>query len=204
MTAAAEVGDFDSWPNDERGILIDAAILSLRAQLDDDAKAYPAIFPRLVDLLDHIDAFPDLWRPTWNALQQGRQDVADGRIEVATLGNVGIVRHTPDVDEIPGPLLSKLLHTSCWRCLLVFTEPDGRFRYRYELPRHAWADTVVRMPLERPDGASVVDALGQGWTTADLPGLTSIAATTTPTTLDPVAVLQRIRGVDAEAHAALS
>lgn len=204
MTSAAVAGDFDEWPEDERGLKLHAAIETLAAREDTEADAYRALIPRVFDLIDRLDDHDALWGDAWRKLIDGRNAVQDGRVEVSTLGHLGLIRHRAGVDEVPGPVISRLLLPRAWRYLTVFLEDGGLAHYRYELPRYAWADTIIRPAFARPDPEKILNALGSSWTTAGLPGLTSIVATREPVDLDPNEVLAGILPHDAEAATALS
>jgi len=204
MIAAAAAGDFDEWPDDDKGLKLHATIETLAARESSDAEAYRTLLPRVAEIIDGLDGLDSLWGDAWRKLVEGRTAVQDGRVEVSTLGHLGIVRHQPGIAEIPGPVLASLLLPRCWRYLLVFLQEDGRAHYRYELPRYAWADTIIRPTLAHPHPQTIATALGPAWTTSHLPGLTSVVATREPVALGPNEVLAKILPHDAEAANALS
>ncbi|MAG55838.1 MAG: hypothetical protein CMJ83_06070 [Planctomycetes bacterium] len=203
IVSAAVAGDFAEWPEDPRGVWVDAAVRRLAADADDDAAAYASLLAQLPELLDTIDDRRDLWGPAQDAIDAARVAIDDGRLQVSLLGSIGIVRHAPEVAEIPATLLSYLLLPRCWRYLLVFEEEDGRANYRYELPAWCWADTVVRPVMEWPESDALLGILGESWTTEDLPGLTAIVRTKEPIDTQPKDVLRKVVTVDREAYAAL-
>ena len=72
------------------------------------------------------------------------------------------------------------------------SEEGGGYDYRYERPRYAWADTVVRPALEQPDCSSLARALGSDWTSEGLPGMTGICGTVRSVGDRPEAVVRRL------------
>lgn len=202
LVAAAEVGDFEDWPADPRGIRFDAALRAHCERGDGDAAAYARAFAALPDLLDTVERRQDLWGEAWSQIEQAYTALAMDRMVVGCLDRLAIVHHTAEAREIPGPVLARELGDTFTRCLLVF-EREGGFEYRYQRPRHAWADTVVRPHVPPPDPASLAAALGPDWTLDDLEGLSDIARTRLPVRESPDSVIDRLRAVD-PATAALS
>jgi hypothetical protein len=82
------------------------------------------------------------------------------------------------------------------RYLLAFEHVDGTFSYRYERPRYAWAETVVRPPCPAPDALALADALGPDWTADELPGMTGLVQTRAPLATPPEALLDRLHALD--------
>ena len=195
LVAAAEAGDFDAWPDDRRGLWLDAALRALVADCDGDAASYERALGALPALLDDIEGRRDLWGPEWQRIEDAGGDIDAGRLVVGRVGALGIVHHGRDVEEIPGPLLVRHLGTDCRRYLLVF-ERDAGLEYRYELPHHSWAETVARPRIAPPDGAALLRALGPDWTDADLAGMTEVARTRHPVQQPPDAVLEALRAAD--------
>ena len=194
MTAAAEAGDFDEWPTDERGLRLDMAIRALAAQAGGDCDAYAHVLPVLGALVEDVDARRDLWDREWRALLDAERRAREGALEVARHGNIAVFLHRPGVDELPGAVLSRRSHAGATRWLLAFDRGGGRFSYRYERPRWAWADTVRRPLLRAPSRNAIAQDLGAGWVIKGELGMTGILRTACPIEVDPaevVAVLLR-------------
>jgi hypothetical protein len=197
LVAAAEAGDFSEWPEDPRGIQLDAAIVGIGEKAGDEGAAYAAAFRALPELLDEIALREDLWGAAWAAIQEAMRDVNAGRVEASVLAGVGVVRHPEGRAEIPGPVIARLLLDRCRRYLLAFAQPRGRWRYRYELPRYAWAETVTRPSLELPDAAALVRVLGAGWKAAEaVPGGTAVLETVEEIDTDPESVVAALESHD--------
>lgn len=61
------------------------------------------------------------------------------------------------------------------------TRESSRFHARLEWPRHAWADTVHRLPPDPLDPAELARSLGSGWRVSPtMPGTTGLIETTEP------------------------
>jgi hypothetical protein len=196
LIAAAEAGDFDEWPADDRGLRLDAAIRALARAAADDAEAYAIVLARLPELLASLDDRADLWGDEWDQLQSARQALEAGALRIGRRDAIVLVQHSPGQAEIPGPLLSRHVSPGVRRVLLAFEHEDGTSSYRYERPRYAWAETVTRPPCPAPDSRALIDALGPEWTVDDLPGMTGVARTRGTLVADPETVLDRLRVLD--------
>jgi hypothetical protein len=196
LIAAAEAGDFDEWPADDRGLWLDAAIRALASPASDDAEAYAIVFPQVPDLLAHLDRRRDLFGAEWDQLMTAVKDVASGTIQIERRGTVGLVMHALGQAESPGPILARRLLPGTRRYLLAFEQAGGTFHYRYERPRYAWAETVVRPACPAPEYSSLARSLGPAWTSDNLPGMTGLARTLRPIPEPPEAVVMRLAQVD--------
>lgn len=192
LVAAAEAGDFDEWPSQDRGLRLDTAIRALAASAGDDAEAYAIVLPRLTELVRTLDDRRDLWGREWDQLQAGLRALDEGRLRAERHGAIGLVLHPPGQPEVPGPLLARRFLPEARRYLLGFDQGQGRLTYRYERPRYAWAETVRRPPCPAPDAQVLAEALGPAWTAKDLPGMTGIVQTTYPITDPPATILGRL------------
>jgi len=112
LIAAAEAGDFSEYSSDD-GVRVSIAIqgsdqaspnnddgsplakLIAGAEVDDDARAYELVLPRVEHLLTNINDYESLWREGWNGVaaaiesfEQGKSRVteySDGKISLITL-----------------------------------------------------------------------------------------------------------------------
>jgi hypothetical protein len=196
LIAAAEAGDFDEWPAHDRGLWLDASTRALAGRAADDAEAYAIAFDQLRGLLATLDDRGDLWGVEWDQLQQARRALDSGLLCIERRGGIGLVRHAPGQAEIPGPLLARALLPLARRYLLAFEHGDGTRSYRYERPRYAWAETVIRPPCPPPDAPALAQALGTSWTIEALPGMTGIVQTRSPIADSPEIVLTRLDALD--------
>jgi len=180
LVAAAEAGDFEEWPSDPRGLWLDAALRRLVA-LKPEASAYPTALASLGTLVATIESREDLWGKSFAALQEARRRAEAGDVVVTMVGPIAVFHHGPGVPEAPGPVLSRLVPAGAKRFLLAFEQEDGAFQYRYERPRWAWAETVVRPSLRAPSRNVLAEGLGPGWALkgGDL-GMTGLLRTTSP------------------------
>lgn len=194
LVAAAEAGDFDAWPEDPRGLWLDAAVRALVQDCEDDEQSYERALAALPKLVDEIDSRADLWGPEWERIQSAQSEIESGLLVPVRMGPLGVVHHKPGILEIPGPLLTRELE-GCARWLLVF-ERDGALDYRYELPHHAWAETVKRPRIPAPPPRRALDALGDDWTDEGACGMTEVAHTQRPVQQSPDDVLEILRAAD--------
>ena len=192
IVAAAEAGDFDEWPQNERGLWLEAAITKLAQTAADDEAAYRLVLAELPSLVADLEARRELWEEQWQRLQSDEARAKE--LAIARIGDIAVFHHCR-IAEIAGPVLSKRAPRGVKRWLLAFEDDDGRFRYRYELPRYAWADTVTRPLIDKPDADALVSKLGKTWTT-DAPGMTGLAATTSAIDIEPALIAERLRDLD--------
>lgn len=188
ITAAAEAGDFDEWPADERGLRLEMAVRALAAGARGERDAYVRTLPELGALIEDVDARRDLWGEEWEALLAAERRAAEGAVEVAREGRVAVFVHRPGVDELPGAVLSRRQPEGATRWLLAFEE-EGGWSYKYERPRWAWADTVRRPQIKAPSRNAIAQDLGEGWAIKGEMGMTGILRTERPVRLKPAEVL---------------
>ena len=196
LIAAAEAGDFDEWPALDRGLWLDAAIRALGSGAGDDAAAYQTVLGQLPELIDSLDERRDLWGDEWEVLQAAVADLESGRLRAERCGAIGVMIHSLKIDEAPGPLLARCFLPGAKRYLLAFDRGGGLFDYRYERPRYAWADTVIRPVLAEPDAVALARSLGPEWTTEGLPGMTGICANERPVADLPEVMARRLAELD--------
>jgi hypothetical protein len=194
ITGAAETGDFDEWPSDERGLFLEAAIAKLSQGLDDD-EAYRRVLPELDHLVPDISSREDLWGDAYGDLLRAGDSVSRGEISVERRGRIAVFAHAAGVQELPGPWMSRLRPAGTDRTLIAFADDDGGHRYRYELPRYAWADTVVRPILMMPKRGPIRRALGEAWVIKGRKGMTGLAYTARAVPEPPWAVAETIARV---------
>jgi hypothetical protein len=196
MIAAAEAGDFDEWPGRDEGLWLDAAIRALAAPAADDAEAYAVVLPQLAELTHHLAAHRDLWGAEWDQLQQACEALDAGKYRADRHGGLGVMWHAAGMPEAPGALIGRRFLPGTRRYLLAFDHGDGTYSYRYERPRYAWAETVVRPACPAPDAAGLASALGPAWTANGLPGMTGIVQTQTPVHESPDTIARQLARLD--------
>jgi hypothetical protein len=196
LVAAAEAGDFDEWPAFDRGLRLDAAIRALGSRAGGDAAAYDTVLEQLPALIDGLNERPDLWGDEWDALQAAVAGLESGRLRSEQSGAIGVLIHAVGEPEAPGPLLARRFLPGARRYLLAFERGEGMYDFRYERPRYAWADTVVRPILPQPDAVALARALGPEWTSEGLPGMTGICGTKRAVIDQPDAVMRRLAVLD--------
>lgn len=195
IIAAAECGDFDAWPSDDRGIKLEAAITRLGAL--DDRRAYARVLPMLDTLVPEIASGrrEDLWGDVYRMLLAEEAAISRGDVSIEREGRTAIFAHAPGTRELSGPWLSRLAPAGTDRWLLAMADGSGGWTYRYELPRHAWADTVVRPRLKMPPRGIIRRSLGDAWIVKGRRGMTGIAYTEAPIGEAPLEVARRLNAV---------
>ncbi len=200
IVAAAEAGDFGEWPADDRGLWLDFALKRLVA-LKPESSAYPLAIAALPELLRTLESREDLWGKSFSFLLEAERRAKEGDVSVSSIGTIAIFHHHPGVAEMPGPVFARLLPPHTRRVLVAFEQADGLFRYRYEMPSWAWAETVRRPALQLPSRNALSLGFGPGWALkgGEL-GMTGLLRTTEPIRETPseiaAALLSRERFVD--------
>jgi hypothetical protein len=120
----------------------------------------------------------------------------DGLVPGSHLAAIGLLMHAAGEREAPGALLGRHFLPGAKRYLLAFERDGGMFDFRYERPRYAWADTIVRPILPAPDGGSLARALGPEWTSEGLAGMTAICGTERSVTDRPDVIVRRLALLD--------
>jgi hypothetical protein len=196
LIAAAEAGDFDEWPAQDRGLWLDAAVRALGSGAGDDESAYRTVLGQLPELIETLDERRDLWGGEWDALQAAVASLGTGGLRAERSGDIGLMIHAIDVPEAPGPLVARCFLPGAKRYLLAFDRGGGVYEFRYERPRYTWADTIVRPILAQPDAVALATSLGPQWTSEGLPGMTGICATTSPVPDPPDKIARRLAELD--------
>jgi hypothetical protein len=196
LVAAAEVGDFDEWPRDDRGLRLEMAIRAIaggawpsatapRTLAGGDAGSYELVLPRLVEVLERLDEVEALWGDEWRALLGAERRAREGALEVERSEGITVFLHKAGTPELPGPVLARRAARDTTRWLLALEQLDGTFHYRYERPRWAWADTVERPGIASPSRNAATRGLGDGWSIKGDLGMTGIARTSRPVRTQP-------------------
>lgn len=109
---------------------------------------------------------------------------------------MAIFRHAPDA-EFSTAILAKRAPDRATRWLRAFERRDGTFDYRYELPAHAWADTVGRPKLGRPKRNAIAAKAPGSWALKGDLGMVGIIRTRGAIAQPPEAVAQALLTGDA-------
>jgi hypothetical protein len=202
LVAAAEAGDFDEWPADDRGLRLEMAIRALAAGAAGDRDAYARTLAALPALVADVDARRDLWEQPFHALLAAERRAEEGAVRVSRQGDIAIFAHRRAEEELPGPVLARRAPAGVTRWLLAFEREGGAFEYRYERPRWAWADTVKRPRIAAPSRNAAAQDLGEGWALKGELGMTGILRTTRPVRRDPAEIAAALLRRDAGAQSA--
>lgn len=186
LVAAAEAGDFEEWTTEE-GMKLEMAVRRL-GQLVTERVAYERVLAELPAMAANVAKYTQWWGSEWDALC-----AADERAErdatFERMGEAALVVHHRGA-ELPASVVSK--RTRGAKRILWALERAGGFEYRYELPRYAWADTVVRPTLVKPSRNALARDLGEGWALKGELGMTGLLRTKAPIALKPREALERL------------
>lgn len=194
IIAAAEAGDFDEWPSDERGLWLECAISRLGGGFS-DAMSYRRVLAKLDEVVPNIAAREDLWGEAMKDVARGEAQLASGAVSIERRGRLAIIHHAPGERELPGPMIHRTVPRECDRWLIALADSTGGHTYRLELPRYAWAETVTRPTLLIPRRGPIRRALGESWTIKGRRGMTGLAYTPAPLRQTPAEVIDRLQRV---------
>ncbi|MBI4819224.1 MAG: hypothetical protein HY791_23330 [Deltaproteobacteria bacterium] len=195
LVAAAEAGDFDAWPSNPRGLELEASIRAIAGPSEDE-DAYERVLGSLGSIVTNLEARDDLWGEEWEALHR-EEELAARTLAVSRHGSITLFEGS---FEPRGPILDKRASRDSTRWLTAIDRGHGRFDYRYERPRWAWADTVDRPKVGAPVRGPIVDALGKSFSAKAASGMTAILGTMEPVSLSPRELVSRLLEADAGAR----
>jgi hypothetical protein len=183
LIAAAEAGDFSEHSSDD-GVRVSIAIqgadqaspnndtgsplarLIAGENVDDDARAYDLVLPRVEHLLTHIDEYESLWREGWESVAAAIESFERGESKVFTEGKISLVTLAPRLFDGAG--FSPTRHSAPYTAISKFAKgelfliaipTDSGWFYRLDYPYYSWAETVVRPHVQRRDLTAVLQLL---------------------------------------------
>jgi len=185
LIAAAEAGDFSEYSSDD-GVRVSIAIqgsdqaspnnddgsplarLIAGEEVDDDARAYELVLPRVEHLLTNINDYESLWRDGWNSVAAAIESFEQGKSRVTEYSDAKISLITLAPELFDGAGFSPTRHSAPYTAISKFAKgeifliaipaSDGWF-YRIDYPYYSWAETVVRPRIERRDLSGVLTLL---------------------------------------------
>ena len=185
LIAAAEAGDFSEYSSDD-GVRVSIAIqgsdqaspnnddgsplakLIAGEKVDDDARAYELVLPRVEHLLTNINDYESLWREGWNNVAAAIESFERGKSRVTEYsdGKISLVTLAPELFDGTG--FSPTRHSAPFTAISKFAKGElfligiptsGGWFYRLDYPYYSWAETVVRPRIERRDLSGVLPLL---------------------------------------------
>jgi len=183
LISAAEAGDFSEFSSDD-GVRVSIAIqgsdqaspnnddgsplarLLAGEAVDDDARAYDLVLPRVEHLLTNINDYESLWRNGWESVVAAIESFEKGRSKVVEYSDISVITLAPELFDGAG--FSPTRHSAPYTAISKFAEGElfliaipttsGWF-YRLDYPYYSWAETVVRPRIERRDLAPALQLL---------------------------------------------
>jgi len=177
LIAAAEAGDFSEYSSDD-GVRVSIAIqgsdqaspnneegsplarLIAGEEVDDDARAYELVLPRVEHLLTNINEYESLWRDGWNSVAAAIESFEHGKSRVTEYpdGKISLITLAPELFDGAG--FSPTRHSAPYTAISKFAKGElfliaipasGGWFYRIDYPYYSWAETVVRPGIEHRD-----------------------------------------------------
>ena len=175
LISAAEAGDFSEYSSDD-GVKVSIAIqgsdqaspnnddgsplarLLAGEEVDDDARAYDLVLPRVEHLLTNINDYESLWRDGWESVVSAIESFEKGKSSVVEYSDISVITLAPELFEGAG--FSPTRHSAPYTAISKFAKgklfliaiptTSGWF-YRIDYPYYSWAETVVRPHIARRD-----------------------------------------------------
>jgi hypothetical protein len=193
MISAAEAGDFSEFSSDD-GVRVSIAIqgsdqaspnnddgsplarLLSGEEVDDEARSYDLVLPRVEHLLTNINDYESLWREGWESIVAAVESFERGKSKVVehTDSQISVITLAPDL--FGGALFNPTRHSAPYTAiskfaigklfLIAIPTSSGSF-YRLDYPYYSWAETVVRPRVERRDLAPALQLLNARETNRD-------------------------------------
>ncbi|HSL54403.1 MAG TPA: DUF6687 family protein [Pyrinomonadaceae bacterium] len=190
LISAAEAGDFSEYSSDD-GVRVSIAIqgsdqaspnnddgsplarLLAGEEVDDDARAYELVLPRVEHLLTHIDEYETLWRAGWESVVAAVESFEKGKSTVVEQSDLSVIMLAPELFDGAG--FSPTSHSAPYTAISKFARgklfliaiPNGSgWFYRIDYPYYSWAETVVRPHIARRDLAPALQLLNSRETNA--------------------------------------
>ena len=183
LISAAEAGDFSEYSSDD-GVRVSIAIqgsdqaspnnddgsplarLLAGEEVDDEARAYELVLPKVEHLLTNINDYEPLWRDGWVSVVAAVESFEKGRSKVVEYSDLSVVTLAPELFDGAG--FSPTRHSAPYTAISKFAKgqlfliaiptASGWF-YRLDYPYYSWAETVVRPRIERRDLAPALQLL---------------------------------------------
>ena len=191
LISAAEAGDFSEYSSDD-GVRVSIAIqgsdqaspnnddgsplarLLAGAEVDDDARAYELVLPKVEHLLTHINEYEALWREGWERVVAAVESFEKGESKVVEQSDISVITLAPALFD--GAWFSPTRHSAPYTAISKFAKgklfliaiptSSGWF-YRIDYPYYSWAETVVRPRIARRDLAPALELLNAQETNRD-------------------------------------
>jgi hypothetical protein len=241
LIAAAEAGDFSEYSSDD-GVKISIAIQGsdqaspnnddgsplarfiAGEEVDDDARAYDLVLPRVEHLLTNINDYESLWREGWESVTAAIKSFAEEKSTVEEYSDEKISLITLAAELFDGAGFSPTRHAAPYTAISKYAKGEffviaiptsGGWCYRIDYPYYSWAETVVRPRIERRDLSGALQLLNdregnrEGRWQADNNEMTSAvkfldnAQTLAPSRLEPDSVVKVLQHSFARAVASV-
>lgn len=191
LISAAEAGDFSEYSSDD-GVKVSIAIqgsdqaspnnddgsplarLLAGEEVDDDARAYELVLPKVEHLLTNINEYESLWREGWESVVAAIESFDKGKSTVVDHSDISVITLSPELFDGVG--FSPTRHSAPYTAISKFAKgklfliaiPNGSgWFYRIDYPYYSWAETVVRPLIARGDLAPALELLNSRETNRD-------------------------------------
>ena len=187
LISAAEAGDFSEYSSDD-GVRVSLAIqgsdqaipenddgsplarMLAGEEVNDDARAYELVLPRVEHLLANINEYEPLWRSGWQSVTAAIDSFERGQSQVTEYPEEKISLVTLAPELFDGARFSPTKHSAPFTAIsrfakgelfLIATAADSGWFYRLDYPYYSWAETVVRPQIQHRDLSTALEVLNQ-------------------------------------------
>lgn len=183
LISAAEAGDFSEYSSDD-GVKVSIAIqgsdqaspnnddgsplarLLAGEEVDDDARAYELVLPKVEHLLANIHEYESLWREGWKSVVAAIESFDKGKSTVVDHSDISLITLAPELFDNVG--FSPTRHSAPYTAIskfargklfLIAIPTSSGWFYRIDYPYYSWAETIVRPRISRRDLAPALELL---------------------------------------------
>ena len=183
LISAAEAGDFSEYSSDD-GVRVSIAIqgsdqaspnnddgsplarLLAGEEVEDEARAYELVLPKVEHLLTHINEYESLWREGWERVVAAVESFEKGESIVVEHADISVITLAPELFDGVG--FSPTRHSAPYtaiskfargRLFLIAIPTTSGWFYRIDYPYYSWAETVVRPRIARRDLSQALQLL---------------------------------------------
>ncbi len=186
LIAAAEAGDFSEFSGEDAvraSIVIQGSESPVEEEsgsplagylageaVEDDARAYELVLPKVAHVLEHTSEYEPLWRAPWERIAAALESFAKGTSRVAedAAGKFSLVTLAPEVFSSGGfnptrhaAPYTAISHHARGELFVIAIPSSSGWSYRIDYPYYSWAETIVRPRIKRRDFTELVARLNE-------------------------------------------
>ena len=186
LIAAAEAGDFSEFSGEDAvraSIVIQGSESPVEGEsgsplagylageaVEEEARAYELVLPKVAHVLEHTNEYEPLWRAPWARIAAALESFAKGtsRVTEDAAAKFSLVTLAPEVFTSAGfnptrhaAPYTAISHHARGELFVIAIPSSGGWSYRIDYPYYSWAETIVRPRIKRRDFTELVARLNE-------------------------------------------